>query len=395
MPRYRYKAKNINNKVQYGRMQAANENEAYQKLSVSGYYPVYLRQEQELSRGKTLKSKYLADFSRQLGTLIKSGIPLLQAMEIIKKYEANGVMFRYYENIYFQLLQGGLLSDALEGQQDAFPPIMINMLKAGESGGGLAASALKMADYYEKDNRLQQKIKGALIYPIFLMALTAVSLLLVFTVVLPNFFDLFASVSNLPLSTRVLIWVSSNLRNHFISFTCMAIFFIIAAVFLFQRPSVLLWTDKVKIYFPVIGKLLKIIYTARFSRSVGSLYSNGVPLVQCLKISKGVVGNSYIEKQFTSLIADICNGIPISEAVAKVQGFDRKLAANIYIGEETGSLDMMLENIADSFDYEADQASQRLTALVEPVMIVIMAVAIGFIMMSVMVPIYQYYQSIG
>lgn len=395
MSRYRYKAKNLDSKVVRGRMQAVDESDAYQKISLSGYYPVYLEEETCEGTRKVLKPRYLADFARQTGTMMSSGIPLIQAMNILKQKETNRVMRRYYEDIYQQISGGVVLSDALEAQGNAFPTLMISMFKAGEAGGQLAVSALKMADYYEKDNRLRRKIQAALVYPVFLMVLTSLSLIAIFTVVLPTLFEMFETVEELPLATKILIWISTGLRSHIVEIAVVVFTGVTAIAFLSQRPFVFQAVDRIKLRIPVTGKLMKTIYTSRFARTLSTLYLNGVPLVQCVKISSKVIGNSYIEKQFVQVVEDVCNGVPISAAVSSVDGFDRKLAANIYIGEEAGKLDTMLESMADSFDYEADQAAQKLTTLIEPVMIVVMAVVIGYIMLSVMVPIYQYYENIG
>lgn len=395
MPRYQYKAKSLDSKVSRGIIQAMDESDAYEKINLLGYYPVYLEEASNEERRKTLRPRYLSDFARQIGTMMSSGIPLVQAVNILKQKETSHVMQRYYDDIYQQLLGGVALSDALEEQGAAFPTLMISMFRAGEAAGQLASSALKMADYYEKDNRLRRKIQAALMYPVFLMLLTVISLIGIFTVVLPNLFEMFETLENLPASTRVLIWISTSLRDHFAGFTVTITAAVSLSVILLRMPSITVAVDKAKTRLPFIGKLMKTIYTSRFARTLSTLYVSGVPLMQCVKISSKVIGNTYIERQFGRVVEDVCNGVPISVAVSPVDGFDKKLAANIYIGEEAGKLDTMLESMSDSFDYEADQASQKLTALIEPVMIVVMAVVIGYIMLSVMVPIYQYYENIG
>ena len=160
-------------------------------------------------------------------------------------------------------------------------------------------------------------------------------------------------------------------------------------------PRVRLFMDKMQIHLPKIGGLRKIIYTARFSRTLASMYSAGIPIVTCLQIAKTTIGNTYIESQFDQMIADIRAGKPLSEGLASIDGFVKKLPSSVSVGEETGALDSMLVSIADQMDYDSEIALEQLVAMVEPIMIVVMAVIVGFIMIAVIQPIYGSYQSIA
>ena len=160
---------------------------------------------------------------------------------------------------------------------------------------------------------------------------------------------------------------------------------------LLQIPKLRLAIDHLKLRLPLTGKLMRTIYTARFSRTLSSLYASGISILQALDIARTTVGNAYIAAQFDELLADVRNGNPLSAAVDKVDGYDKKLASVILVGEETGRLDQMLNAAADNFDYEAQQATDRLTALVEPLMIIIMALCVGVVMISVMLPLYNLY----
>jgi len=162
-----------------------------------------------------------------------------------------------------------------------------------------------------------------------------------------------------------------------------------------KQPAVKIALDKFKLKIPKIGKLLKIIYTARFARTLSSLYASGISLVEGLSIAKGTIGNEYISSQFDGLVKEVRNGMTVSQAISQIDGFDPKLSSTILIGEETGRLDEMLESTADSFDYESEQATGRMTALIEPIMLVVMAVIVGTVMISVIQPIYGMYDNIG
>ena len=164
---------------------------------------------------------------------------------------------------------------------------------------------------------------------------------------------------------------------------------------IFSVPAIRFWIDRIEIHLPKIGKLRRIIYTARFARTLSSLYSAGIPIITCLQIAKTTVGNLYIESQFDDMIAKVRGGENLSDGIDSIDGFVKKLTSSVSVGEETGELDSMLISIADQMDYDAEIVTEKLVAMIEPVMIVIMAVIVGFIMIAIIQPIYGSYQSIA
>ncbi|MBT9777735.1 type II secretion system F family protein [Clostridium sp. MCC353] len=395
MPYYHYKAKDIDGQNAKGTAEAEDEDDLYLKLRTEGLFLISARAEKRRVRKSPLSYGQLADFSRQLSVMLKSGIRILQAVNILKQREHNAGIAAVYENLYGLLSRGLPLSDALEKQEGVFPPLVVSMMRAGEESGHLGESAARMADYYEREERLRKAVKGAMIYPVFLLIMLNISIIMIFTLILPRFFVLFDAMEDLPLSTRFLMWFSKSLLEY--GNICMLILLAVSSVviYLWHNEKVHLWRDKAALSVPIMGKLLKVIYTARFARTLNSLYGSGVPLISAVNSAFHVLNNRYLEKQFKPVLDDLCNGVSLASALSGIDGLDEKLITGIFIGEESGELEDMLVHVADSFDYEAEAASKNMTVLIEPVMIILIAVLTGYVMLSVMLPIYQYYEMMG
>lgn len=395
MPYFHYKAKDIDGRTVRGVDEAEDEDQLYLKLRGKDLFLVNAKTEKKRARKSSLSYYQLADFSRQLAVMLKSGIQILQAVSILKQREHNAGIAAVYENLYGLLSRGMSLSDALEEQAGVFPVLTVSMLRAGEESGKLADSAIRLSDYYEREDRLRKSVRGALIYPVFLVVLLMVSIIIIFTVILPRFFSLFDSMESLPASTRFLMWLSRALIQY--GNACVLIILAAAAVcvYLWNNEKIQMWRDKIILTIPLAGRLMKVIYTARFARTLNSLYGSGVPLISAVSSSFLVLNNRYLEKQFKPVLDDLCNGVSLAAALAGIDGLDEKLITGIFIGEESGELEDMLVHVADSFDYEAEAASKRLTVLIEPVMILVIAAMTGYVMLSVMLPIYQYYEIMG
>ncbi|MEG1997536.1 MAG: type II secretion system F family protein, partial [Clostridiales bacterium] len=299
-----------------------------------------------------------------------------------------------YEGLYQSLLEGLSLSEAMEQAGGAFPPLLINMYKAAEANGTIDLTALRMAEHYEKEYRLKSRLRSASTYPIILLCLTIGVLLVIFTVVLPQFFTMFGDME-LPLMTRIMMGISVGLRANFLFILIGVLVAVFGITMLLQNRAVRLFLDQLKLKLPVFGKLLRVIYTARFSRTLSSLYSSGLTILTALQVSRDTIGNLYIADQFDGVIQDVRNGIALSDALEKVDGYDKKLPSTVLIGEESGQLEKMLLSVSDAFDYEADQVTQRLASMLEPMLLILMAVVIGIVMLSVIVPIYNMYGNIG
>jgi len=393
---YKYKAKDENGRTVSGTMAAMDEVDLQNRLKEEKKYLISVREEVNEVHIKRLKANVIAEFARNIGELVGSGVTLVRALKIISEDESVKPKHReVYAAILKQVRSGVSLSDAMQAQGDAFPPLLINMYRSSESTGNLDVISLQMATYYEKEHRLNAKIKSSMTYPKILSALIVVVVAVIMGFVIPQFESLFAQMGELPLPTRVLLAISGFVKTKWYLLILFAIIIFILIKLLMAIPMVHYFMSFLEVKMPVIGKLRKTIYTARFARTLASLYSAGIPIMQCITIARTTIGNAYIEKQFDQLLADIRNGENLSEAVSKVDGFMKKLSSTIMVGEETGAMDKMLASIANQLEYDSEIALNKMVSYLEPVMIVVMAVIVGFIIIAVIQPIYGSYEAIA
>ena len=324
---------------------------------------------------KKLNAKQLAGFCKELSTLLASGVSLVRALDIISDQEGIDPKEReIYQAVLLDLRKGIGLSDAMESKK-CFPDLMIGMIRAGEGSGNLDQVTERLTLQYEKDYKLTQQVKSAITYPAVLLVLCVAIVILIVTFILPQFQSLFDQMDSLPVPTEILIAISDFLVQKWyaallIVFTVFMLIRIIMAISAVRRQI-----DYRKVHMPVFGKLFKIIHTAR-------------------GIAGNTIGNSYVEGQFEQVVALVRSGIPMSQALREVDGLQKKLASTILVGEESGRLDVMLDSIALSLEADAEEATKRMVTLMEPLLIMMMAVVVGFIMIAVMLPIYESYSAI-
>ncbi len=385
MPKYQYTALDLDNNKIMSIVDVRDEEDFRRFMRSQNLVPVKVKVLEQKSVYYKLKPNEVAEFSRQMAGMLSSGITAVRAMEILKDRDFKPKLLAVYENLHRDLQKGRTVSEAMQMQGDAFPPLFINMYASGEASGQMEQVAFKMAEHYEKEHRLNGKIKSATRYPKILGVVTLGVVLLIFLVVLPEFFTSLGDME-LPGITKVMVAFSDFLRARWY-FVLLGILVLVAGIArLKSLRAVAPKYDRMKMRFPLVGKLLRIIYTARFARTLSTLYSSGVSMLQSLEITGKIINNKYIEGQFGALIKDVRNGEPLSAAVRKVDGFDTKLANTIMIGEEAGRLDSMLTSTADSFDYEAEMATGKLVQMMEPIMLIVIAIVILLIMLSVMSP---------
>lgn len=376
-------------------MQAAGKAALHEQLQAQELYLTACEEVQAKKEGKRLNGKQLAEFCRELGMMLGAGVPLTRALAIMSRRDINRNMQDCYTSLYRQLKQGSMLSEAMTAQ-GGFPDLLVSMVRASEASGAMDQTALKMAVHYDKAYKLSRKVRSALTYPIVLGCVTVIVLLVVFLVVLPKFFSLFESLdAELPGITQFMLGFSKFLGNNWMWVLIGVLVLVLFCRLISRVPRVRVALDRAKLHMPLVGKLLKIIYTARFARTFSSCYNSGISIISALGNTKDTVGNAYIAAQFPDVIRAVRGGRSLSAAIKAVDGFDSKLAASIQIGEETGKLYDMLESTADSFDYDSEIALARLTALIEPVMVMLMALIIGLVIVSVMLPLTTLYTAIG
>ena len=392
---YKYIAKDLQSNKIKGTKEAGGRDELVSLLRQDNLFLVNC---QDVTKNTTntykMKLNELSHYAREIGTMLGSGLSLIRTFSIMVQREDKAKQKAIYNDIYIKLQQGITLSVAMEMQGKAFPELMVQMFRSGEASGQLEKTAMVMAKQYEKDYKLRNKMKSASIYPMILAVVTVLVVVLVYTAILPNFFEMFENIE-LPLITKINISISHALTEYWYFFLLGVLGIIAGVTYSLSVPKVRIWVDTKKLKIWKMNKLLKIIYTARFARTLSSLYSSGLSIVNALAIASKTIGNKYLESQFEGVIHDVRNGITLSTAIAKVDGFDPKLVSSIFVGEESGRLEDMLTTLADDYDYDAAQASQKLVAIMEPVMIIIMAVIIAVIMVSVLLPVFTLYQNAG
>lgn len=395
---YKYIAKDLNSKTLRGKTEVNNRAELVTFLRSQDLYLISCKEVIEEENTKKLSLPELSAFSREIGTMMESGISLIRTMSIMA--QGNDVKPKtkeIYKDIYVKLQQGLTLSSAMQAQGRAFPELMVNMYRAGETSGQMGKTALIMANQYEKDFKLQNTVKTAMMYPMILLVVSIFVILIIFGFVLPEFFDTFESMNaELPGITLAMMGLSKSLQNYWYIYLLAVLIMILIVTSLLRVEKVKYWVDRFKLKgIKKIGNLLSIIYTARFARTLCSLYSSGMTIINSLMIIRKTLNNTYIEKQFDQVIKDVRNGTTLSNSINQIDGFQMKLSNSIYVGEESGKLEEMLADLADDYDYQAEQATQKMIALLEPLLIVVLGVVILIVLLSVFMPIYQMYSSAG
>lgn len=396
MPRFQYKGVNGEGKQLQGTMRALDELDLHVRLNQEGILLVSAKSLEKKTRARALKTKDLADFCRQIGTLTGAGVSLVRALTIISQDETIHPRERgIYTTVLRNVRQGVSLADAMDEQGSAFPALLIHMFHAAESSGGLDRTAMRMAVHYDKQYRTEGKVRSAMVYPKILGCVIGIVILFMFTFIMPQFEDLFSQMEELPAITRFLFFLTGLVKTKWPFLIGVTVFAVLALRLVFSLPKVVWYVDKCKVKLPMIGILQKKIYTARFARTVSSLYVAGIPIVTVLQVARKTIGNAYIEGQFDQVIAQVRAGGTLSDALEQVDGFVKKMAAAIRVGEETGSMDTMLDSNADAMEYEAEMATQKMVSLMEPLMIIVMGIIIAVVMLGVMMPLYGSYDAIG
>ncbi len=393
MPFYKYKGKNLENQTVQGTLEAASESACYATLRADNIFAYSVKNANTAaSKAYTPTAPELAEFSRQMGTMQKSGIPVVKALEIYSDRLEKKKLLNVCEDLRAKVSQGNNLSDAMRQSIGQFPELMINMYAAGESNGRLDESCIKMAEYYESENRLGIKIKGALAYPSILAVVTVAVTLFIFIGILPDIFDIIEGNGvEINALSAFIFGLSNVLINNWV--LCLLGVTTLFVLWLYISHRYAEQVESLKLSVPKIGKLLCIIYTAQFARTLSSLYSSGIPMVEAVETSAKTINNKYVQKGFRAVAQRIRTGQPLSVAIADTDGMDRKLISAIYIGEETGRLDEMLTSISKEYEFESNAAIDRMLTFLEPAMLIFMGVIIGTVLVAVMMPLMQLYGS--
>ncbi len=394
MAQYKYVAKDMKGKVHKGKMEAGSQADLIKQLQEKNLFLVEFKDLGKERGYRRLKAKELSAFNRELSTLLSSGVSLVRAMDIISQQEGIAPQEKeIYQSILLDLRRGIPLSDAMESKE-CFPDLMIGMIRSGEGSGNLDLVTQRLSLQYEKEHKLNQQVKSAMVYPCILLVLSVCIVILIVTFILPQFQSLFDQMDSLPLPTTILMNISDFLVKKWY-LAILTVLVIVAIIrIIVAIPIVRRGVDWMKVHMWGFGKLYKVIYTARFARTLSSLYASGMPLVSAVSVAAKTIGNGYVEDQFDQVVVKVRGGVPLSESLQEVDGLLRKLSSTILVGEESGRLDVMLDSIAATMEDDAEQATKRMVTLLEPILIIFMALIVGFIMIGVMLPIYESYSAI-
>ena len=355
-----------------------------------------LEYEEVKSMGKRrmkLKISALVVFTYQLSAMLSAGINIVDALRMIQSKASNEKERRIYRNLYEEVQKGNALSVAMMEQQGSFDELMISMVKSGESSGSVDEVLQTMADQYDRDKKINQKLKTASIYPTVLFFVSIIVVLILVTFVLPGIMSSFP-VEKTPFLTKILLNVSNFIITKWYWIVIALIGIIGGYVYAMNTRSSRIVIHKYLLRIPKVGPLLQTVYSARCARSFASLFAHGVPTLEMIELTGKVLGNSYLESEFEKVYVSVSRGELISTSIEELNAFDSMLVAMISVGEETGDLEAILKKTADYFDQEAESALTRLVSFVEPVMIVWMGIIIGLIVISILQPMFTMYDNI-
>lgn len=395
---YEYKVRDRSGALKSGKLEAETPTQVAGKLKAMGYAPISIKatnqgMQKEITipglGKKKVKLKDLAVFARQFATMINSGLSLLKALSILCEQTESKELARILTEVRNDIETGNSLSGSMAKHPLVFPPLMVNMTKAGEVGGFLDMVLLQIAENYEAEVKLRGKIKAAMTYPVvvFVIAIVAVIAMLLFIV--PVFVGLFADFdAQLPLPTRVLVFIS-GLMKFLVPLGVVAfIAFVITWPKVKLTPQVRGTLDPLKLKVPVFGNLFRKIALARFARNLGTMMKSGVPILQSLDIVAQTTGNVVLERALRAVQDSVRQGESLAGPLSDHPVFPPMVVQMMSVGEDTGALDAMLHKIAEFYDQEVEATTEALTALIEPLMIVSVGGIIGAMIVALYMPIF-------
>lgn len=384
-----------------GTLDADNERLALGRLREMGYLPLEIREERIAKGGildtfvgiftrKRIRGKDIVTFTRQLSTLLDSGLPLLRSLNVLGEQTENPNLKVQIKDIASSVQGGSTFSDALAKHPRTFSKLYINMIKAGEAGGVLEVVLARLAEFSEKEQAVRAKVRGAMIYPA-LVTLVGLGVVLFLTIaIIPTFVGMFTEVGLiLPLPTRIMMGISDFLRGLW-WLVLLAILALITIYRMWVRKERGRYqADRIKLRLPILGELIRKSGLSRFARTLGTLITSGVPILQALLIVRDTAGNEVISRAMVAVHNSIREGESIAGPLGKNPVFPPMVVHMIAVGEETGALDSMLIKVSDVYDREVDTTVAALTSVLEPVLILGMGVVVGFIVVSMYLPIFQ------
>ncbi|HUF13010.1 MAG TPA: type II secretion system F family protein [Longimicrobiales bacterium] len=399
MATFTYSARNRQGDILNGEMDASSAQDAQTVLRRQNLQPIRVvpkKTPKSFTFGTGIKTRDIVIFTRQFATMINSGLPLVQSLDILAKQSENKALSQVIEQVLGDVESGNTLADALRKHPKVYTDLYVNMVAAGEAGGILDTILLRLATFLEKNDALVRKIKGAMIYPgvIFSVAIGAVCVLLIF--VIPTFQTMFESAGvPLPMPTQVVITMSVLLQAYWWAMLGGLAAFVFILQAWYKTSGGQLALDRMMLHFPIMGDMLRKSSVARFTRTLGTLVASGVSILDGLEITARTSGNRVIHDAIMQSRTSIAGGETISAPLRASGVFPPMVVSMINVGEQTGGLDEMLTKIADFYDEEVDAAVEALLAAMEPIMIVVLGVVVGGMIVAMYLPIFDMINAVG
>jgi type IV pilus assembly protein PilC len=425
MPKFSYVAMDSRGKETKGSLDVASQNEAITRLKEMGYFPTKVVQvdagkDKPAAKAKApakggkkgvninikipglsgrVKPKILTTFTRQLATLVDAGLPLLRGLRVLEKQERNLTLKEVIGKIGVSIEGGSTFSEGLAQHPKVFNKLYVNMVKAGELGGVLEVVLARLAEFQEKAQKIKGKVVAAMFYPVAVMVVAVAILAVLMIVVVPKFEQIFKDMlgpgKELPAFTRFVLGISNVIKNHAILTFCALVVLAIAFVFWSKTKPGRRIIDKAKLKMPVLGPVFSKVAISRFARTLGTLVSSGVPILQALTIVKETSGNVIVGSAVSAVHESVKEGETITAPLEASNVFPPMVISMVDVGEQTGALPEMLMKIADNYDEEVDNAVSAMTSLLEPIMIVFLAVIVGSIVIAMFLPLIALMNDLG
>lgn len=405
---FSYTARDKSGVFSKGTVTAADRNTAASSLIAQNLTPIILTEDSKaaggggirgllkLGKGEHIPLQERVIFSRQFSTMISAGVPIVQALSILREQSSNKNMKAILTDLTKQVEGGVALSTALGKHTQAFSKVYINLVKAGEAGGILDQTLERLADQMEKDHELVSKVRGAMIYPAVITVVMVGVFFFLMLVIIPQLAAVFSQLGGqLPWYTTLLL----NLSHFLVKFGVYAIVaLIVAAIFTVRavrkNEAIRYRIDQLILRLPILGPISSKINIARFTRTLGLLMQSGVTVLDAIEIVSGSLSNRVIQKELSKIATEVKNGSPIADPIKKSPYFPKIVSEMIAVGEATGSLDQILTKLAGFYEKEVDTVIENLSSIIEPVFIIMIGAMVGFIVVAVIAPIYQLSQSI-
>ncbi|MDD5617728.1 MAG: type II secretion system F family protein [Candidatus Omnitrophica bacterium] len=394
MPKYFYKAYALSKEKKEGIVEAENKQQALVKLDSSCLFPLGVElvsdNKGNVVKAGRVKSKDIVIFTRQISNLLEAGLTISNAIALIARQKLNPHLQLVIGRLKSDLKEGMMFSEALSQHPRIFPKLYIALVKSGESGGFLEEIMNKLAGFLENEEEVKTKIKSAMAYPVFIAVMGLATIFILLAFVIPKLTLVFEDVGQiLPLPTQILVGISNLLNKYFWISVLAAALTVFVVNRILRNPKYIISFDKFKLQTPIIGKIIIRREMERFCRVLAMLLSNGLTIMPSLEIVSAIIENSILRKEIISIRLLVKNGLSLDEAMAKSKYFPVSLIDIISVGGETGNLENVLSKIAITYDKEIDRDTKTFISLLEPAMILIMGSIVAFIVVAMLLPIFQ------